>query len=83
MSTIIIPGGGGAGFGIVSLIGNLIALYILVMVVKYFWTKVEYPSKPINVVDQLKKMNIDASGLFAPRKEEYTSVDAFTSLGPI
>lgn len=83
MSTIIIPGGG-TGFSIMSLVGNLIALYILIMVVKYFWKKVEFPSKPINIVDELKKMNIDASGLLAPtKKEKYTSVDAFISTGPI
>lgn len=70
MSTIIIPGGGGAGFGIVSLVGNLVALFIIVSVVKYFWKKVEFPSSPINVVSELKKYNIDAEGLFAP-KETY------------
>ena len=64
MSTIIIPGGGGAGLGIASLVGNLVALFILVMVIKYFWTRVDMPSKPFNIVDQLKKINIDATGLF-------------------
>ena len=69
MSTIIIPGGG-AGFGIMSLVGNLVALFIIVSVVKYFWKKVEFPTSPINVVSELKKYNIDTEGLFAP-KENY------------
>ena len=72
MSTIIIPGGS-TGFGIASLIGNLVALFILVGVVKYFWAKVEFPKSPINVVSELKKYNVDASGLFASKKESYAS----------
>lgn len=71
MSTIIIPGGGSAGFGIASLIGNLVALAILVAVIKYFWEKVQFPSAPINVVSELRKYNIDVSGMFAPEKESY------------
>ena len=81
MSTIIIPGGGGMGLGIASLMGNLVALFILIMVVKYFWTKVELPKKPVSVTGELMKYNIDARGLFArasPKKEGYaTQVDAF------
>lgn len=81
MGTIIIPGGGGAGLGIASIIGNLVALAILVAVVKYFWNKVSFPDKPINVVDTLKKYNIDASGLFASKKENYYPVDEFLQPG--
>lgn len=69
MSTIIIPGGSG-GFGIASLIGNLVALAILVAVVKYFWAKVEFPTAPINVVSELKKYNVDVSGMFSPAEKE-------------
>lgn len=83
MSTIIIPGGGGMGLGIASLVGNLIALVILIMIVKYFWTKVKIPDKPVNITDELMKYNVDARGLFTgkPKKETYisggTSADVF------
>lgn len=81
MSTIIIPGGGGVGLGIASLAGNIVALVLLIAIVKYFWAKVEFPAKPINVTSELMKYNIDATGLFAsspsPQKENYTSIDAF------
>lgn len=68
MSTIIIPGGGGMGLGIMSLIGNLIALYILARVAMYLYKSFDGPSKPLNVVEFLKSFNIDASGLFASDK---------------
>lgn len=85
MSTIIIPGGGGVGLGIASLVGNVIALIFLIMVVKYFWTKVKIPDKPINITDELMKYNVDARGLFADKskKETYvseTSADVFTKV---
>ena len=65
MSTIIIPGGGSMGVGIMSLIGNLIALYILARVAMYLYKDFDGPKKPLNVVDFLRSFNIDASGLFA------------------
>lgn len=65
MSTIIIPGGGGMGLGIMSLIGNLIALYILARVAMYLYKDFDGPKKPFNVVEFLRSFNIDASGLFA------------------
>lgn len=91
MSTIIIPGGGGVGLGIASLAGNIIALIILIGVVKYFWTKVQIPNKPVNITGELMKYNVDARGLFAgsPKKEQYkspkgmTSVDVFTTKVPL
>jgi|TARA_R110002074_G_scaffold156049_2_gene312123 hypothetical protein len=67
MSTIIIPGGGGMGLSIMSLIGNLIALYILARVAMYLYKDFDGPSKSLNVVDFLKSFNIDASGLFASK----------------
>ena len=70
MSTIILPGGG-MGMSIMGLVGNLVALYIVVAVIKYFWRKIEFPSKPINVVSELKRYNIDAEGLFGSKKESY------------
>ena len=82
MSTIIIPGGGGAGLGIASLVGNLVALFIIVSVVKYFWKKVEFPSSPINVVSELKKYNIDAEGLFAS-KENYSFMKPHLNEKPV
>ena len=69
MSTIIIPGGGGMGLSIMSMVGNLIALYILARVAMYLYSTFDGPKKPINVVDFLKSFNIDASGLFAPRED--------------
>lgn len=81
MSTIIIPGGGGRGLGIASIIGNLVALAIMVAVVKYFWQKVSLPKEPINVVDTLKKYNIDVTGLFGTKKENYYPVDEFLQPG--
>jgi hypothetical protein len=92
MSTIIIPGGGGMGLGIASLAGNLIALIILIMVVKYFWKKVQIPDKPVNITEELMKYNVDARGLFgkSPAKETYitgshsaTSADVFTRNVPL
>jgi len=68
------------GLGIASLAGNIVALIILIMVVKYFWTRVQLPTKPVSITDELMKYNIDAKGLFAspPQKEGYvTQVDAF------
>lgn len=67
MSTIIIPGGGGMGLNILSLIGNLIALYILAKVAMYMFSSFESPGASLNIVDFLMKFNIDASGLFAPK----------------
>jgi hypothetical protein len=92
MSTIIIPGGGGVGLGIASLAGNIVALIILIMVVKYFWKKVQIPDKPINITDELMKYNVDVGGLFAnsPNKESYTvdlrsatSADVFSRNVPL
>ena len=92
MSTIIIPGGGGMGLGIASLAGNIVALVLLIMVVKYFWKKVQLPDKPVNVTEELKKYNVDVSGLFAnsPTKETYvvnsrpaTSADVFARSVPL
>ena len=93
MSTIIIPGGGGMGLGIASLIGNVIALVLLIGVVKYFWKNVQLPDKPVNITEELLKYNVDASGLFAgspsPQKETYvrqrtiTSADVFATTPPL
>lgn len=92
MSTIIIPGGGGMGLGIASLAGNIVALIILIMIVKYFWKKVQIPDKPVNITDELLKYNVDARGLFgkSPAKETYTidsrsatSADVFTRNVPL
>ena len=86
MSTIIIPGGGCMGLGIASLAGNIIALIILIMIVKYFWKNVKLPEKPINVSEELLKYNVDVRGLFdksSQKKETYvvnkvlTSADVF------
>ena len=82
------------GLGIASLAGNLVALVILIMIVKYFWKKVEFPDKPVNITEELMKYNVDASGLFAsqdsPSKENYiaarrelTSADVFTKNVPL
>ena len=38
MSTIILPGGG-MSMSIMGLVGNLVALFIVVAVIKYFWKK--------------------------------------------
>ena len=65
MSTIIIPGGGGMGLGIMSLIGNLIALYILARVAMYLYKDFDGPKKSLNMVEFLRSFNIDAEGLFA------------------
>ncbi len=65
MSTIIIPGGGGMGLSIMSLIGNLIALYILARVAMYLYKDFDGPKKSLNLVDFLRSFNIDAEGLFA------------------
>ena len=70
MSTIIIPGGGGMGLSVMSMIGNLIALYILARVAMYLYKSFDGPEKPLNVVDFLKSFNIDASGLFVPRDDK-------------
>lgn len=92
MSTIIIPGGGGMGLGIASLAGNIVALIILIMIVKYFWKKVQIPDKPVNITDELMKYNVDARGLFgkSSAKETYvtdsrfaTSADVFTQNVPL
>ena len=82
------------GLGIASLAGNLVALVILIMVVKYFWKKVQFPDKPVNITEELLKYNVDTRGLFAsgdsPSKENYimqgreiTSADVFTKNVPL
>ena len=56
------------GLNILSLIGNLIALYILAKVAMYmFNTLGEVPGVSMNVTDMLMRFNIDATGLFAPK----------------
>lgn len=72
MSTIIIPGGASfGGTSVISLAANLLALYVLVRVAMYMYSDLnneeKTPGEMFNVVEFLKKFNIDASGLFAPK----------------
>ena len=62
------------GLNILSLIGNLIALYILARVAMYMFNSFESPGTSMNVVDMLMKFNIDATGLFAPKSVDDNSV---------
>ena len=55
------------GLNILSLIGNLIALYILARVSLWMYNNLEGPGASMNIIDLLMKFNIDATGLFAPK----------------